>query len=201
MADDFKLLGSQDPVNNSLGQMTQGIGFPLRDVDPSLSGGTVTVQSEQVIRASSPDTQQPTAEDTPLQLTFGPAQTTGLGIDVDATGEFTCTIEDTYQIRLRLQFGRIGSPSSSIIFGRFLLNGVQVSEPVFAQLDDSEDVIPATFEGAIPLTIGDHFTVEIYRDSAGNNSGGVFAKTANLAGWGTAPSCLMTVTRVIAIQS
>jgi hypothetical protein len=81
------------------------------------------------------------------------------------------------------------------------VNGLQAGDPVFAQLDDSEDVIPTTFEGVIPLTVGDTFTVEMIRDSAGINAGGVFAQTSNVAGWGTAPSCLCLVSRALAVQT
>lgn len=196
---DFKLLGGTDPATQPLGQMTQGLGFPLRDVDPATSGGQVVVVHEEVIRAASPLTQEPTAVDTPLQITFGDAQVTGKGVDVDANGVFTCTAEGDYAIRIRLQLGRTSNPTSSIMFSRFLVNGVQIAAPIFTQLADSNDQIPTSFEGVIPLTAGDEFTIEIHRSSAGANSGGVFAATSAL--WGVAPSAQIIVTKTVAIET
>ncbi len=49
----FKLLGGSAPVNNPIGVMTEGIGYPLRQVDQSASGGSVSVIIETAILAAS----------------------------------------------------------------------------------------------------------------------------------------------------
>ena len=193
---DFKLLGGTDPVTSELGSMSQGIGYPLRVVDESAAGGTVTVRTETELRAGSDVTQEPVAVDTPIQLSFGPAQVNPI-VSVDALGNFTFGVTDEFQVRLRLQFGRTGNPGTALIFGRALVNGVQLGDPVFTTLDDADFSIPTTFEGVVPFTAGDVLTVEIYRDSTGSNYGGVFAAVSTL--WTTSPSCLMTITRTTAV--
>lgn len=197
---DFKILGGTDPATNVVGQMTQGLGFPLREVDETATGGSVTVQQEEILRATSDTTQEPTATDTPLQLAFGGAQTTGV-IDVDAAGTFTFQEEDEFTLRLRLNFGRTGNPGNAIIFARALINGVQIGNPVHAILDDGNFSVPATFEGIISSSVGDVMTIEIMRSSSGADAGGVFAEAAPLPGWLSSPSCLCLFTRSVAVAT
>lgn len=193
---DFKLYGADDPIaDNSAGVMTQGIGFPLRqvEVDPAPVG---TVES---LRAFSPNTQNPVpaALDTVLQVEFGAPQTTD-DFDLDALGNITCLNADEYDVRIRFQTGRLGVPGVAILFIRFLLNGFQLGNSVATSLDDGNIVIPATFTGTVSLQVGDILTGEIYRDSAGINEGGVYAQAATLAGWADSPSTTVVISRVLA---
>lgn len=191
---DFKLLGNQTEVQSSLAKMTQGIGYPLRDVEDSLVASTIIPQ--RVLTADSFVDQNPVAVDTPLQITFGPAQAPGLGVDVDAAGNFTCTETGIYQTTLRLQVGRVGNPGVARVFIRVLLNGAQAGNSVFTQLDDSNLTLTGVFEGYFPLTQGDIVTVEVMRDSAGINEGGLFTETPVLA-WNPAPSARVTVDKFV----
>ena len=157
------------------------------------------VETEQIITAFSGSTQEPTALDTPIQLTFGPAQA-GLPITVDASGNFLVNETDEYNVRLRLMFGRATNPGSATLVARVLIDGVQIGESVHAILSDTETVVPTTFEGVVPLTAGQVITVEMYRDSVGNNDGGIFAFTPTIGTWAASPSCVMTIIREHLVQ-
>jgi len=45
-------------------------------------------------------------------------------------------------------------------------------------------------------TAGQTLAVQIMRDSAGNNSGGVVSQAATVTAWGTAPSALLVISRL-----
>ena len=197
---DFNLLGGTDPAGTTLGFVTEGIGYPLRQVVPSPSGGTVTVKFEQVLQAASFDTQQPSATNSPIQINFGPAQTTA-DITLDANGAVTFLTEDEYNIRLRLLFGRLGNPGNAEMFSRTLLNGVPLGGTVHTILDDSDDVIPATFEGVLDVVANDVLTFEFMRDANGTNAGGLYPASPSLAGWADSPSALITINRAYALTT
>jgi hypothetical protein len=190
---DFKLLGATTPVQNGLAVMTQGLGYPLRVVEDSdhlPDGGVV---QETLMIAGSPITQVPTGLDTALQLSFGVAQAVE-SFDLDALGNFTCLVTDEYAFNLRLQFGRLSNPGVAIIFGRVLIDGAQIGASVSASLDNVNASTPSTFSFTLPLVVGQIITMEILRDSAGVDSGGVFA-TASSAGWNDSPSAQLVISR------
>lgn len=45
-------------------------------------------------------------------------------------------------------------------------------------------------------TAGQTFAVQIMRDSAGSNFGGVYPQAATVTAWGTAPSALLVISRL-----
>jgi hypothetical protein len=195
----FKILGGTDPATSSLGLMTQGLGFPLRPVEPAVSAGAVQVQQVTRLDARSYLDQEPIALDTLLNLTLGDAQTTD-NFDVDAAGLVTCLVAGSYNVRFRLLFGRTGNNLTSTIFGRILFNGLQISDPVHTLLGNASAEIPTTFEAVFPMAIDDTLRLQIYRDSSGVDDGGVFSATASLGGWGVSPSVIVYVTESLAIS-
>lgn len=48
----------------------------------------------------------------------------------------------------------------------------------------------------INATAGQTFSVQIMRDSAGTNYGGVYPQVATVTAWGTAPSALLVISRL-----
>lgn len=192
---DFKIYGGTSPVVSSLGKMTQGIGFPLRDVEDE---DRISISTREVMRGASFVTQQPSSTDSPITVEFGGAQSVD-EFDLSVGGIITCKIAGEYNFRVRLEFGRTGSPGVSIVLGRFLVNGFQAGNTILAQLDDSDTAIPSVFSGAVSLSVNDELSVEIYRDSAGGNSGGLFPQAATLVGWGDSPSASFVIEQVSAV--
>jgi hypothetical protein len=193
----FKILGGTDPASQSLGWMTEGLGYPLRPVEPSISGGAVQVLNNTALYAASYVDQEPLGTDTPLQLTLGDAQSL-TKFTLDAAGLVTCLADGQYQANFRLLFGRATQNNTVTIFGRMLVNGLQFADPVHTLVGTSNTEIPATFEGAVDLTAGDTIALQIYTDSAGVDDGGVYAAVAGLGGWGISPSVILLLTESVA---
>jgi hypothetical protein len=198
---DFKLLGGTDPVLQSLGQMTQGIGFPLRDVEPSTAGGPVVVVTETAINAVSFDDQLPSGLGVPLQLTFGAPQATA-DFTLDAAGTFTCLTTDEYLFFSKFVVGRRGGAAGvSQVYIRVLVNVVQAGNSRHTIIDSPDIEVPITFSYNVQFTAGDVITFEIIRDTDGNNSGGVYAGNPDVVGWNPSPSCIVDFTRTLAVQT
>jgi hypothetical protein len=195
----FKILGSENPVNTSLGVMTQGLGFPLRDVEPSISGGDVTVVVESALTSASIIDQLPVGLGTALQVVFGDAQTT-TWFDIDALGNITCLVADEYTLRVKFAVGRRGAPSGlSQIYTRALINGVAQGPSSHAILDNPDVEIPFDYEGVGTLAVNDILTFEIIRDTDGDNSGGLYAGNPTVVGWADSPSANLTLSRFVAV--
>jgi len=197
---DFKILGGTDPVNQSLGVMTQGLGFPLRDVEPSTAGGPVNVVVERVLDANDFTDQEPSALGVPLQVTFGAAQSNAF-FDLDALGNITVLSEDEFVWRARFVVGREGAGGESQIYIRSLVNGVQVGNSSHLIVDSPRVEIPVELEGVATLALNDVIAFQIVRDTDATNSGGLRAGNPSVAGWNPSPSARLTVDRYIAVQT
>lgn len=60
----------------------------------------------------------------------------------------------------------------------------------------ADNTIPIESRVAINPTAGQTFAVQIMRDSAGSNFGGVYPQAATVTAWGTAPSALLVISRL-----
>ena len=195
----FKLLGGTDPINQNLGNMTQGIGYPLRPVEPAVSGGDVSVLIENALTADSLLDQTPAGLGVPLQVTFGAPQTT-TWFDLDALGNITCLVTDEYTLRAKLTVGRRGLPVAvSQIYTRLLVNGTQSGPSSHTIIDNPDIEIPFDYEGNGSLTAGDVLTFEIIRDTDGNDSGGLYAGNPDVVGWNPSPSARLLISRFVAV--
>ena len=195
----FKILGGTDPVNQTLGVMTQGLGYPLRDVEPAVSGGAVTVDIRSVLEASSFVDQIPTSLGVALQLTLGGAQATP-EFSVDVLGNITCLIADQYNVRVRLVTGRRGGGAATAqIYARGLINGTPVGYSSHSIIDNADIEIPLTYSDVRNFEVGDVLTFQIIRDTDGNNSGGLYAGVPDVVGWASSPSALITIDRIVAV--
>ena len=140
--------------------------------------------------------QSPSAVDTPLQITFGSAQTTA-DVSISAAGVITFNTSGNYLIDIFLRFGRSTSTGNAIILNRILKNGAQILNSNGLILSAATQTIP--FSAAIPLTMaaGDTMTMEVARDSAGTNDGGLFAVSPTIAGWNIVPSATVVVNKFV----
>ena len=140
--------------------------------------------------------QNPSAVNTPLQITFGPAQTTA-DVSISAAGVITFNTSGNYLIDIFLRFGRSTSTGNAIILNRILKNGAQILNSNGVILSAATQTIP--FSAAIPLTMaaGDTMTMEVARDSAGTNDGGLFAVSPTIAGWNIVPSATVVVNKFV----
>ncbi|ATE85555.1 hypothetical protein St161_gp17 [Salmonella phage St161] len=193
----FALIGANLPDNTS-GAITPE---KLREVTTQLADSMLYaaagVKEVEVLRASSTAAQAPTAVDTALQLTFGGAQGTASNpVMINTAGLVTFNTAGNYAVRIKLQAGRTGASGTSILLSRILVNGAQYGSPAATKLVSADVTIPIESRVVINATAGQTMAVQIMRDSAGTNFGGVYPQTATVAAWGIAPSALLVISRL-----
>lgn len=177
-------------------QVKNGQGYTLISILTSSHQG-VTVEKTtflgeitplEILAASSLATQDPGALDTPLQVEFGPAQGGPSDpVQMDANGLLTINETGVYGMRTIFSVSRTTSPGTAYIFVRFLIDNVQLGNPIAAVLSEDDITIPLelTFTGF--LLAGTQVRAEFYRDSQGNDDGSLEPRTSTI-GWGQSPS-------------
>ncbi|MND35623.1 hypothetical protein D3C80_262660 [compost metagenome] len=193
----FALIGANLPDN------TTGLITPdkLREVTTQLADSMLYaaagMKEVEVLRAASTVIQAPTATDTPLQLNFGVAQKSATDpVMINSAGLVTFNIAGNYAVRIKLQNGRTGATGTSILFSRLLVNGTQIGSAAAVKMTQTDATTPSESRVVVNATAGQTFVVQIIRDSAGSNFGGVYPQVATIAAWGTAPSALLVISRL-----
>lgn len=187
-----------DLADNTTVAITPGV---LRGVMTQLADSPIYaaagVKEVEVLRASSLVSQSPSAVDTHLQVAFGAAQGSALTpVQISAAGLVTFNEAGNYAVRIKLQAGRTGASGTSILLSRLLLAGAQYGSPAATKLVSADVTIPIESRVVINATAGQTFSVQIMRDSAGSNFGGIFPQAAAVTAWGTAPSALLVISRL-----
>ena len=202
----FGTIGSDGSLNTLFDSRSGGSGMPI---SPSGSEFYVAESSswfiatevlkadrEIVVRGTDNTIQEPSVQDTPLQVTWGPAVGTGSDpVNIDANGNIFINEADNYHFRISLQYGRTGGGGTAWIYLRFLVNGVQAGVTVLSKLNNANSDFPYQAELTADLPAGVTITGEIWRGSEGTNDGGLFANTPALAGAGSNPSADIIVSR------
>ncbi len=198
----FTLIGTNLPDNTS-GDITPA---KLREVVTQMADAPIYaaagVKEVEVLRAASTATQAPSAVDTALQVSFGAAQGSASDpVMINAAGTVTFNTAGNYAVRIKLQNGRTGATGTSILLSRILLNGVQVGSTAAVKMTQTDATTPSESRVVLNPTAGQTFQVQIMRDSAGSNFGGVYPQTATVAAWGVAPSALLVISRLEPVPS
>lgn len=193
----FALIGTNLPDNTS-GQITPAA---LREVTTQLADSMLYaaagVKEVEVLRSASVLSQAPTAVDTPLQLAFGGASGSASDpVMINAAGLVTFNIAGNYAVRIKLQCGRTGATGTSILLSRLLLSGTQLGSTAAVKLTQTDATTPTESRVVVNATAGQTFAVQIMRDSAGSNFGGVYPQVATVTAWGAAPSALLVISRL-----
>lgn len=198
----FTLIGT-NLADNTSGAITPA---KLREVVTQIADAPIYaaagVKEVEVLRAASTATQAPSAVDTALQLTFGAAQGSASDpVMINAAGLVTFNTAGNYAVRVKLQNGRTGATGTSILLSRLLLNGVQVGSAAAVKMTQTDATTPTESRIVLNPTAGQTLAVQIMRDSAGSNFGGVYPQVATVAAWGTAPSALLVISRLEPVPS
>lgn len=190
-----------DLADNTTGAITPQV---LREVLTQLADSPIYaaagVKEVEVLRASSLVAQSPTAVDTPLQVAFGAAQ--GAPADpvmINAAGLVTFNQAGNYAVRVKLQCGRTGASGTSILLSRLVLGGTQLGSAACVKLTQTDATTPTDSRVVMKPTAGQTLQVQIMRDSAGSNFGGIYPQAATVAAWGVAPSALLVISRLEAV--
>jgi hypothetical protein len=156
----------------------------------------------EVLRAPSTITQSPSAVDTAIQLSFGAAQGSASDpVMINAAGLVTFNVAGNYAVRIKLQCGRTGATGTSILLSRLLLNGAQLGSAACVKLTQTDATTPTDSRVIMNPTAGQTLAVQIMRDSAGSNFGGIYPQAATVTAWGTAPSALLVISRLEPVPS
>lgn len=198
----FTLIGTNLPDNTS-GAITPA---KLREVVTQIADAPIYdaagVKEVEVMRAASTATQAPTAVDTPLQLSFGGAQGSASDpVMINAAGLVTFNQAGNYAVRVKLQCGRTGATGTSILLSRLVLGGAQFGSAACVKLTQTDVTTPTDSRVVMNPAAGQTLQVQIMRDSAGANFGGVYPQAATVAAWGVAPSALLVISRLEPVPS
>lgn len=149
----------------------------------------------QVLQAQSTSASQaPSALNTALQVEFGVAQSNA-NVSLSAAGLLTFLTAGDYEVTTFLRFGRTTATGVAVIFNRVLLNGTQSLNSNSIMLDSANTIIPFSSTIKIQATAGMTCQMQIYRDSAGINNGGLTQQNPSLSGWASSPTATLVVTK------
>lgn len=193
----FARISANVPDNTSGLITPAGMREVLTQTADSMLFAAKGVREVELLRAASTTTQAPSSVDTPLQLTFGAAQLSASDpVMLNAAGQVTFNTAGAYAVRIKLLQGRTGASGTSILLSRILINGAQYGSPASVKLSTADATIPTDSRVVVQAAAGQTFTVQIMRDSAGSNYGGVYQQVATVTAWGTAPSALLVISRL-----
>lgn len=148
-----------------------------------------------VFESSSLVNQQPAAVDTPLQVNFGTGGSNS-DVSVDNTGVVTIINAGVYFITVNLSMGRANNTGISIVMARLLLNDAPVGFAQASKIDTSVNIVPFHASILRKLSAADTIKLQILRDSAGANDGGLVTVDPVLAGWANAPSASIRIQKI-----
>lgn len=159
-----------------------------------IKGQSVVSQTfKSVFVANSENSQSPVALDTPLQVEFGPAlNDVNDPAMIDALGNVTINEDGIYVLTALFSISRSTSAGRAYLFFRYLINGVQIGNPVAVIASDDEMTIPLSFTRITNLAAGNVLTVEFVRDSLGIFNGSLFSYTSSI-GWGDSSSAILRI--------
>jgi hypothetical protein len=149
---------------------------------------------------STATSQQPSATNTALQVEFGAGGTSTDGsVTLASNGNLTFNTAGYYALSLFLRFGRTGTSGQAILFNRVLINNVQALSSNSTTIDAAAQVNPFSATLFITANAGDVWRMEILRDAAGANDGGLFRTTTSTSGWVDSPSASLNISRYLGL--
>ena len=128
-----------------------------------------------------------------IAVNFGTNEIVTDEVTYGVDGSITFNQAGQYTIRFTAQYGRSGSTGASILVFRYLMNAVQIGNLLVAKVDNADILDPWADTVTLDVDAGDVLTAELIRDSAGNDSGGLFPITTD---WGTAPSAELSIYKI-----
>lgn len=151
------------------------------------------------LTAASYVAQNPSAVDTPIQITYGPAQVTPY-INLSSIGAITILQSGVYDIFHFLQFSRPTGAGTSRLLHRLKVNGVPFSIVNGCILSEANTSIPSIARFTMKLNAGDIVTNELMRDSSGSNDGGLTPIVSTLPDWGDSPSAYISFDKLEGVE-
>lgn len=170
--------------------------FSFIDYDDITNIPAVAGYRQVLYGSSNAASQAPAAVNTPLQVEFGAAQSL-TDVSLSGAGLLTFNTAGDYLITIFLRLGRTTGAGSAILFNRLMFNGVQTLNSNSVKLNDADIVVPFSTALTVNVPAGTTFAVQIMRDSAGINNGGLYQLSPSLAGWNVSPSASIVVAKYL----
>lgn len=139
--------------------------------------------------------QEPTSTDTPIQVEYGASQAVAK-VSMASNGALTFVEAGKYQININAHYGRSGASGTSYLLFRLLMDGIAFGGTLAAKIDSANTLVPWSNTFIIQAQAGQVLTTELMRDSAGNNSGGLYKVAPTLAGWNDASNITLQIYEV-----
>lgn len=194
-----------DPdIHEVKGASTATLGQVLRANGDGTATFTTTSSVDWVdysveLSSGSTSTQNPSGTDTALQVSFGSATATS-AIDLDASGTITALEAGTYEFTFNFNISRANNTGTAQVYLRLLVNNVMYGFTQGATLSSNNNSRPSQFTLTLPLDVNDEVKVQVARDSAGSNDGGLYPLTAPNLGWDTVPSAWVRVKKLVGVN-
>lgn len=148
------------------------------------------------LELSSLVTQNPVSVDTPIQVNFGTGSSNA-DVNVNNDGTITFLTAGVFFVTFNLSFGRTNNTGVATLVARLLVNDVSTGFVQASKIDTSVNIIPYHASILRNFSVNDTVKVQILRDSAGSNDGGLFTFDPVLAGWNNAPSAAVRIQKIM----
>lgn len=139
--------------------------------------------------------QEPTSTDTPIQVEYGASQAVAK-VSMASNGALTFVEAGKYQININAHYGRSGASGTSYLLFRLLMDGIAFGGTLASKIDSANTLVPWSNTFIIQAQAGQVLTTELMRDSAGNDSGGLYKVAPTLAGWNDASNITLQIYEV-----
>lgn len=166
-----------------------GGGGSARGIIPDPEPVTGQVKYTEVLRAFSPNDQNPVAVDTPLTIEYGPAQGTPSDpMSIDADGVISINKSGLYNVRFSVQYGRDTPTGTAWLYFRIIVapdgvNFIQTGRTILVKLGSENEDLSFQSTAVVQLMAGWKAKTEIMRGSEGANNGGLRANTPAEGTW------------------
>lgn len=137
----------------------------------------------------------PSSTDTPLLCSFD-STTSNSDVDMDSSGVITILQDGLYFLTFNLNFGRSTTTSTAIVTARMLINDVAFGYSQGTTLGDNVSSRPGQFNVYRSFSAGDTVKIQIMRDSAGQNDGGLLPVAITSASWVDVPAFWARVNKI-----
>lgn len=138
----------------------------------------------------------PAVVDVPVAATFASNQANS-DVDIASSGIITLLTAGVYHTTFNLNFGRTTGAGNAIVAARLLLNGVQFGFTQSMTLSDANFIAPAQFNIIRAYAANDTLQIQIMRDSAGINNGGLRATAITPGTWSDVPSYWVRIAKFV----
>lgn len=138
----------------------------------------------------------PSVVDTPIIAGFD-SSVANADCSIDSSGTITLTTGGVYFTTFNLNFGRTSGVGIAIIAARLLLNDVQFGFSQAMSMDNLTSSRPSQFNIIRAYNPGDVLKVQLMRDSAGINNGGLLTQPITPVDWTDVPSYWVRVAKVV----